>query len=342
MAKIATIGILLIIVCLIFIALIVFAVYSSIYKKRINKKLEDNESTAHISMASTESIGRIILIVGAVIFAISTLSMLSTISAGVQNTQNNINNTIASLQYEIRELRDMVEEQNSEFIMLECEIGEIDNVNHTVNTMFRCIPKESGEDTKIRITVGKDTITLEKNADGIYTGGKPLPMFDDSFGKVCASIETNGVTSSTWIMENDYVFLSNVCLPQLGNIIGLEFDFGQNDFSLNGTYYDGGITDYSGDIIIDKRMEELKDTKVIFSVNGETVREIEIPDMFMDIDVKIPAKSGDTVKVEAVGTDSYGYTHKRLLLETDEDFSKSWSETDEIYDKDGNPLKKFG
>ena len=158
------------IIFLIVVAVIIFAVYSSIYKKKINKKLEQNESTAHVSMLPTESIGKIILIVGGVIFAISVMSMLSTISANVQNTQNNLNNTITSLQCEIRELKDMVEEQNSEFIMFECEIGEIDNANHTVNTMFRCIPKKSGEDTKIRITVGKDTITLEKNADGIFKG----------------------------------------------------------------------------------------------------------------------------------------------------------------------------
>ncbi len=341
MVKIAGVGIFFIIVCLIVIALIVFVVYSSIYKKKINKKLEQNESTAHVSMMSTESIGKIILIVGGIIFAISVMSMLSTISANVQNTQNNLNNTITSLQCEISELKDMVEEQNSEFIMFECELGEIDNVNHTVNTMFRCIPKTSGEDTKIRITIGSNTITLEKNADGIFTGEKPLPMFDDGYSKVCASIETNGVTSSMWIMENDYYFLSNVCLPQLGNFNGLNFDFGKNGFSLNGTYYDSRISDYSGDIITDKRMDELKDIKVIFSVNNEIVREIEITDVFKDIDEKIPAKSGDTVIVEAVGTDSYGYTHKRLLLETETEGSQSWSEADNIYDKDGNLLNKF-
>ena len=330
------------IILLIVVAVIIFAVYSSIYKKKINKKLEQNESTAHVSMLPTESIGKIILIVGGVIFAISVMSMLSTISANVQNTQNNLNNTISSLQCEIRELKDMVEEQNSEFIMFECEIGEIDNANHTVNTMFRCIPKKSGEDTKIRITVGKDTITLEKNADGIFTGEKPLPMFDNSYSEVCASIETNGVTSSMWIMENDYYFLSDVCLPQLENLRGLNYNFGKNSFSLSGTYYNGGISNYSGAIITDKRMDELNDIKVTFSVNGEIVEEIEITDMFMDIDidVKIPAKSGDTVKVEAVGTDKYGYTHKRLLLETDSEGSQSWSEADSIYDKNGNFLNE--
>lgn len=329
------------IIFLIVVAVIIFAVYSSIYKKKINKKLEQNESTAHVSMLPTESIGKIILIVGGVIFAISVMSMLSTISANVQNTQNNLNNTITSLQCEIRELKDMVEEQNSEFIMFECEIGEIDNANHTVNTMFRCIPKKSGEDTKIRITVGKDTITLEKNADGIFTGEKPLPMFDNSYSEVCASIETNGVTSSMWIMENDYYFLSDVCLPQLKNLQGLNYNFSKNSFSLSGTYYNGEISNYSGDIITDKRMDELNDIKVIFSVNGEIVKEIEITELFTDINEKIPAKTGDSVIVEAVGTDKYGYTHKRLLLETDSEGSQSWSEADNIYDKNGNLLNEF-
>ena len=61
------------IICLIVVAVIIFAVYSSIYKKKINKKLEQNESTAHVSMMPTESIGKIILIVGGVLFAISVM-----------------------------------------------------------------------------------------------------------------------------------------------------------------------------------------------------------------------------------------------------------------------------
>ena len=327
------------IICLIVIAVLIFAVYSSIYKKKINKKLKQNESTAHVSMMPTESIGKIILIVGGVIFVISVMSMLSTISANVQNTQNNLNNTIASLQCEIRELKDMVEEQNSEFITFECELGEIDNVNHTVNTMFRCIPKTSGEDTKIRITVGRDTITLEKKADGIFTGEKPLPMFDDSYSRISASIETNGVTSSMWIMENDYYFLSDVCLPQLGYLESCNFDFDKKGFSVNGTYYDWGVSDYSGDIMC-KVSEEIEDVKLVFSVNNKVIKEIEVSDGITHIDEKFSAKSGDMVEIFAVGADSYGYTHKRLLLETDSEGSQSWSEADSIYDKNGNFLNE--
>ena len=45
--------------------------------------------------------------------------------------------------------------------------------------------------------------------------------------------------------------------------------------------------------------------------------------------------------VEAVGTDKYGYTHKRLLLETDSEGSQSWSEADSIYDENGNLLNEL-
>ncbi|MBR6646383.1 MAG: hypothetical protein IKL09_02570 [Clostridia bacterium] len=83
-----------IIICLIFVALIIYKVYSNIYRKKINKKLEANESMAHVSMLPSESIGKVLVIIGLSIFTFSTISMLSDISSELHNNQNNINNTI--------------------------------------------------------------------------------------------------------------------------------------------------------------------------------------------------------------------------------------------------------
>ena len=162
--------------------------------------------------------------------------------------------------------------------------AQIDRREYT-QYMKHCLENQDKLDIK-----QAEIVSLKKNDDGIFTGEKPLPMFDNSYSKVCASIETNGVTSSMWIMENDYYFLSDVSLPQLENLQGLNYNFGKNSFSLSGTYYNGGISNYSGRIITDKRMDELNDIKVTFSVNGEFVKEIEITELFTDINEKIPAK----------------------------------------------------
>ena len=70
----------LILIVLLIVLSIAFLVYFNIYKKRINRSLEQNESTAHISMISTETVGRAVVIIGVVYFAISTMNQLSDIA----------------------------------------------------------------------------------------------------------------------------------------------------------------------------------------------------------------------------------------------------------------------
>ena len=166
----------LLIVCLIIIALIIYAVYSSIYKKKINKRLETHESTAHVSMASTESFGKGILTIGAIVVSIVTIYMHSNTSTKIDDMKKKLNQvyrSIDSLKYEISELQDQLQEQiseqNSAFLTFDCELGEVDNVNHTVEAFFSCVPKMSGNDTLISVTIEKNTITLEKNNNGTYS-----------------------------------------------------------------------------------------------------------------------------------------------------------------------------
>ncbi len=298
MAKITAVGIFFIIVCLIVIALIVFLVYSSIYKKKINRKLEQNESTAHVSMASTESIGRIILIVGAVIFAISTLSMLSNISAGVQNTQNDLNNTINSLRYKITDLKEQLEEQNSVFVDFIYEYGEVDTENHNVELKFECIPKTAGEDTVIVLTLGNESVELKKNSDGRYRGTVGVNIFDRSCSSVYASITTNGITTSHLVDDFYGAFFSDFM-----GYFGAEMHVWEEEYK-NGKYFINA--EY-----LNHSKGEINDVQLIFCINDKEVKRIDITEHITEINESFDVNSTDeSIVIYAEGIDKYGYIHR--------------------------------
>ncbi len=302
MAKITAVGISFIIVCLIIIALIVYAVYSSIYRKRINKKLEDNESTAHVSMVSTESIGRIILIVGAVIFAISTLSMLSTISASVQNTQNNLNNTINSLRYEITDLKEQLEEQNSAFVEFALEYGEVDTENHTVEVAFDCILRTAGEDTSVVIKMGNTSVELKKSFDGRYKGTGWLPIFDPNCSNVYASVTTNDITTSHIISDDSYNPLFMEFMGYFGSEMHIwEEEYEKDKYTLNAEY-------------IKQTKGEINDVQLIFCINDREVKRIDIVEHITEINESFDVNAPDeSCVIYAEGTDRYGYIHRRAV-----------------------------
>lgn len=303
MAKIIVVFLPVIIIGLIVIALIIYAVYSSIYKKKINKKLEGNESTAHVSMASTESIGRIILIVGAIIFAISTLSMLSNISENVCDTQINMNNTINSLRSEITDLKEQLEEQNSVFVEFMYEYGEVDTENHTVELKFECIPKTAGEDTAIVLTLGNESAELKKDSDGRYKGTGDFSIFFPYCSNLLASITTNDVTTFYDISDgfsgtlfSDFIGLYCAEL----HLDGVKYDV--NEFTVTGVYEDWAKGDFYNQ-------------KLIFCVNGEDVKEIEINGDMFEINESVPINDyNDIIDIYVEATDKYGYIHRQMIL----------------------------
>ncbi len=337
------IGIPFIITCLIIIALIIYAVYSSIYKKRINQKLQNNESTAHVPMASSASLGKGILIIGMIIVSIVNIYMLSNISTTVSDMEATINNIdsqkhiINSLRGEISALKNKIEEQNDLFTMFESELGEVDNVNHTVEAIFKCIPQTSGNDTSISVTIENNSVTLEKNSEGIYSGKMALPLFED-VDETFASITTNGITTSTSIYIDFYSSPYIDCLPELwGNLEDFDFKFNNNKFYTNLIYWSDAYDENNGTTAIDPR-KSMNDLKLIFKINGKIEKEMAITKKFNDISEEFPAQAGDKVEIIVQGIDYCGYIHQRLLLETDSNNSWSEASSDTILDSKGNML----
>ena len=316
----------LILIALLILLFIVFLVYFNIYKKRINKSIEHNESTAHISMISTESVGKIVVIIGAVYFAISTMNQLSDIASDIQQTKNELKSEIFDLNGKIYELQEQLGQQNSIFSSFEYSLGEINSENNTVETTLRCVPKVISEDTTVTVNLGNETVTLEAREGGVFTATKPLPLFADISGKVTVAVTTGGITNTQIISDLFYDALCNECLPLLGDGYMLMHEFADGKISINGEYDGLG------------KGEGITDVKLLFIIDDSVVKTLDIDENGTTVNETLKMNSNSLFELVAEGKDSYGYIHRKVLWGASENTEYMYMDMDKIMDKDGNVL----
>ncbi|MCI5577955.1 MAG: hypothetical protein MR364_00440 [Oscillospiraceae bacterium] len=323
--KVSVLGI---VIILSIILVIIFGVYYIIYKKKINKSLQLNESTAHISMTPAESVGKILVIIGAVLVAISIISQLSGIASDVQQTYCQLRTEIQNLRCEVSDLQDQIEKQNSPLNSFEYSFGKVNSNDNTVETTFRCVPKSIPEDTVITITLGEQVITLEAAGNGVFTATKQLPLFAEIGTEATVAITAGGITNTSIINDAPCDSLCTQCLPRLGDYLeSLTDEWENGKLTFSGTY-----TPEKGD--------GMSDIKLFFVIDDSVVKTLDNEGQVININETFELSNNSIIKLVAEGTDQYGYTHKKVLYAFSANITADYGylDSDTIIDKDGNVL----
>lgn len=315
----------LILIVLLIILLIAFLVYFNIYTKRINRSLEQNESAAHVSMISTGSVGKVVVIIGAVYFAISTMDQLSTIDSDVQQMKNELNAKISDLYWQISDLQEQLEQQNSILNSIEYSLGEVDSENHTVEVTIKCVPKMVSEDTTVVLVVGNESITLEANAGGIFSATKHLPLFVDMSGEVTVAVTTGGITNTEIVSGLFYHELFKECLPSVASIELSESEYSKGKIIIKGECLNSG------------KGEGMTEVKLLFMIDGVIVKTMDVAAGTI-VNETFEIDSDSLFELVAEGKDAYGYTHRNILWGASVDSEYMYLDGETILDKDGKVL----
>ena len=298
------------------ILIVLFICYKLFYKKIINKKIQNAESTAHVSIFPTESVEKIIIIIWSAVFVISTLAQLSEIKNATYQVNNELNNQINSLSAELNEIQEELKVQNSLFSDFSVEYGEVNTFDNTVKTKFICTPKSYSKDTKITIhTKQKNYDFVFDSIDG-YTAECNYPLFEPS-DKAFISVETNGITNTVNFEEvGIYSAVYTDALPYIKDI----------SISLS----DKGSTSkyrFNAEKLLND--SDFSDVQLVIYINGKESERINVTQNICtgslnnsDCDFIIEAK------------DKYGYIHKSVVLGHPEHLGA----TELICDSDGNVL----
>ncbi len=309
-------------------ALITLLVYFRLYSRHINRKLREEESTAHISMASSDSVSRWVIVIAAAILLFSIHSKLSTVENELEMARNENRQAISALQGQISDLEYQLSQQDSLIADFRYETGSYDPETQTCEVTFFCILNTYTEDTGITLNFGEYEIPFEP-ASGEYHATAAINIFS-TLPEYGTLIVGNGDLFQTEQIDTlPFPALCFEVLPSLDTCIYTA----ESEF----THEDGKYS-YSCRIVNDN-LGQFTDTKLIVKVNDEIVQESPLTKPEEALSLSIPAEGNDIVLLYAVGTNEYGLTHEIFLdgFGTDGWYAEVFT-YNTIYDADGNLL----
>ena len=296
-------------------------------------------------MEKTVKRQRIIIVLLAVLLIFNLFS-LQDIGSRIENLESNIgyrfeniSQNINGIYNEIADIYDEAQAKASLITSFEYEYGEPDIDKMTVPVSVEIIPKSIAADTALFLEFGKRSVEMKRNGSAmLFTAEFELDVFEQNDGLVMLVMKSEG-TSQTQELEWYINDLRSEVLPFASAYFhSADIICGEK----SGITVDGTVSV----IIQDESEDSIKNAKLIYKMNGETVDEenvvdddfIHIHKTFTDYGI------GDTFELYFEAEDSFGFVHETMLKTiTFEEYGKVESEAPEdldeiIKDKNGNVL----
>lgn len=313
---------------------IVLLVYFVFYKRRINRILESKESTAHIPMASVESVGRVLGLIGAVLICISVFSNLSNIQNDLQMTNTQLTQQVSLLSQQISDLEYQLEQQESLITSFAYEVGTFDASSMTCDVTFTCAPKIYADDTVITLSVAGTEITLKKNGSGVFRATESFSIFEQFPENAVITITSGGISQTQAIDQLPWPSLCYECLPWL-EVYSTESTFA----------YDHDAKQGRAEVTVENyTTADFSDITLIVKVNDEEVEACPITGQTMEVVFTASMETEDIMSLYVTAKDEYGLTHEMYLdgWSTDGYWSEIvYGKFGTLYDQNGAVLYEF-
>ncbi len=279
-------------------------VYFICYKKTINRKLRGEESGAHVPMASTETVWKVVAVIAVFVMYSSLSSKITNLQTSVRETHNAQQERSSQLKQKLDEIQQTMKSEASMISGAYYDFGKIDAKEHKAELTFFVSPKSYSAGTEVSVIFRGETIMLTNNGRGLFTGDTIVPIFDDVYEKCMICITEDGVTKTeVWENAPQGIQCFN-CLPMLA--------------------FDGSMGSQSSkkSLRIDVEYEmfpldadSFYDVKLYVKKNGTIIDEFDFFDGRVSIDQSYSLEKeekGATIEFYIKGVDEYGYTHEKL------------------------------
>ena len=330
------------ILVLLIIAAAAAAVYFLVYRRRINRSLQqDGESGAGPEPANVTRTGFIVVLIIALILMFLRIGGLSSQITVMNNTLQRQYDDIRALERSIEELKESINKANSAVSAADFEIKGFNEKDNTAEVLFKVIPAEAKADTDVSVAAGSKTTALLRTETGTYEGTLKADIFGSYPGVVRALITTDGVTVSEELnFTLDGLWVQY--LPQLISDGG-----GQTDVS-------GGKIKISWDANVyfqnsDCASFDLSSARLVEEIDGKVTSEEDLSSKLIknqgldSCNIKVDKKvsyTGGSYRLYVSAKDSKGYTHKVMIVSVEgmNGMPTEVSPEDQIFDASGKRL----
>ncbi|MBQ8799049.1 MAG: hypothetical protein IJZ55_05730 [Lachnospiraceae bacterium] len=278
--------------------------YFICYRIMINRKLKQQESEAHVPMASTESVFKIVVIIGVLVIYSSLNSKLVDLRSELRDTKSALSDKIYALQYELYEMKEAAKKEASLISGAYYEFGELDAKEHTAELQFFVTPKSYSEGTEVSVVFRGETIPLTHERGGRFTGSTIVSIFEDVYEKCVITVTEDGVTK-TEVWENaPQGRLCFNCLPVLAVGGGGGSQMSKNSLRVEYEYE-----------LFPEYADSFRNLTLYVKKGGTTVEEFQFVDGHISINQSYSVKKGEkgeTIEFYLRGVDEYGFIHEKL------------------------------
>lgn len=283
--------------------------YFICYKIMINRRMKQQESGAHVPMASTESVMKVVAVIGVVVIYCSLNSKIMNLQSELQNTTNRLHDEIRELRYELEEMQQTAKKEASVVNAVFYEFGEIDTKEHTVAMNFRVVPNQYSAETEMSLNYRGKTIPFTNNGDGSFTGSAVFPMFEKVYEEGLFCITEGGVTKTERWEDTVRGALKDICLP--------DFQIEESSFRYErGWGKKKGTVTVKGEIYImteDEMTSSFQNLKLLVKKGNTVIDEVAVQSGSLKLERTYPVEQGERLEFWLTGEDSYGYVHERNL-----------------------------
>lgn len=327
------------------IAAIVGGIYMIMYRRKINKALNENNGR-HVNMPDGRSVIIVILAV-VLFFGVYRTKYL------VEQLEDNMNSTMIWMKY------DIIEEFEQEISQLESQINELKNLNKLVSEYnfniekfnikkgvvtykLEVILKSVSDDTKVSVSIDESNIELTRDSSGKFVGNIDVNMFKFVQVEPNIFITQGGITTSE---SFGLVSLGEAWKEYFPTIIAktpYEWKYSNKKIDLDGKL----------EVYLEEGTEgKFVDAYLEIDLAGYDTKKVDIGFKDGQIGYSVPLEEYlpevhplSILDVYVVAVDSLGYTHKALVSTWREevwipyDVYKEVEMAEQIFDKEGNLL----
>lgn len=316
----------------------IFVIYSLLYKRRINRALnENNPKHSALPDMRTALSATIIVILLVNIFSLN--AQIDNLNDEIVDLNNKMDRNMYLLNQNVNDASSKLDEfinDNKLISSFNFNVKDTNPDDIMAEIDFELALKTFSEDTEVSIVINNNVAKLSKNTTGKYTGTLNMNMFEE-ITNVSALISEAGTTTTENIYDIDLECLWPHILPSMDVKCDPDFIYEENNIHLE--FVDGGyIYMYTTDnYFTDAYVEVLIDSVSVKKIPINPSKDIS--DYTVSLNESFKTEPDSTVEIYAVATDNLGYTHKTLTFSCNESSITAILDNEVIYDSTG---KKIG
>lgn len=320
------IGFIPLIMIILLIAVGIGAAIYAIYHRKINKALEEGESTAHIGVpdpsTSSRSIATVVIIILLVVLLISQNNRITALQNGIESIQNNLQSNTMQMSDSMDELRRELSSENHRLMSLGYEVIGFNSETSKYIIEYTASLKQLGPDTKLTLYMPcGGRIDMVRGSDYSFKGIAECALWGDSvYSEPYVVIEEGDVILTEEIIYGtgldyptsliDTLYRTNIFLEEEPKIHSNSFDFTCCRINIWSNWYDFDPV-VSARLILTVNDNEIS----TLDCTQEFTNEEEIVINLENTDLKGKFNKGDKVEFAAEIKTANGFTVKCLIVD---------------------------